>query len=203
MAAGQRRIQAIETVIVGFASYRCMWVPHIVLSRPVHGCPRTMGSPAGPGRGNSGKEASMDTDRNPLEGEVPPPGLAGSAPAAGWVPLPEPGDAAAESRRARRDGVRHVRRMSNWTAAALIAGTGAAAVALAHHAFPVSAPAASTAATTGVGGTAVTNGAGGPQVSHPVATTSGSGVVVTTQTKTVNGKVVVTQVRRPAAYHDY
>jgi ApbE family len=54
--------------------------------------------------------------------------------------------------RARRDGVRHVRRMSNWTAAALVAGTGAAAVALAHHAFPVSAPAASAASATGIGG---------------------------------------------------
>lgn len=145
----------------------------------------------------------METDRNPPEGEVPPPGFAGSAPAAGWVPLPGPGDAAADVRQARRDGVRHVRRMSNWTAAALIAGTGAATVALAHHAFPVSAPAASATSTTGVGGTAVTNGASGPQVSHSVATTSGSGVVVTTQTKTVNGKVVVTQVRRAGAYHDY
>jgi hypothetical protein len=139
----------------------------------------------------------MDTDRNPPEGEMSPPRLAGSALAAGWVPLPEPGDAAAGSRRARRDGVRHVRRMSNLTAAALIAGTGAATVALAHHAFPVSAPAASAASTTGAG-PAVTNGPGGPQVSHPVATTSGSGVAATTQTQTVNGKTVVTQVP-PAA----
>jgi hypothetical protein len=145
----------------------------------------------------------MDTDRNPLEGEVPLPGFAGSAPAAGWVRLPGPGDAGADGRRARRDGVRHVRRMSNWTAAALVVGTAATTVALAHHAFPVSAPAASAvSATTGAGSTAVTNGAGGPQVSHSVATTSGSGVVVTTQTKTVNGKVVVTQVRHAVAYHD-
>jgi hypothetical protein len=92
--------------------------------------------------------------------------------------------------------------MSNWTAAALIVGTGAAAVALAHHALPVSAPAASAASTTtGIGGTAVTNGAGGPQVSHPVATTSGSGVAaVTTQTKTVNGQIAVTQAPGSAAY---
>lgn len=144
----------------------------------------------------------MDTNRNPSEWEVPPPGSAGSAQAEGWVPLGGPGDVTAEGRRARRDGVRHVRRVSNWTAAALLVGTGAAAVALAHHAFPVSAPAATGATTTGTG-TAVTNGAGGPQVSHSVATTSGSGVVVTTQTKTVNGKVVVTQVRRPAPYRDY
>ena len=35
---------------------------------------------------------------------------------------------------ARRDSLQHVRRMSNWTAAVLIAGTGTAAVALAHQA---------------------------------------------------------------------
>lgn len=144
----------------------------------------------------------MDMDGKPREGEVPSPGFAGSARAEGWGPLQEPGDVAADGRRARRDGVRYVRRMSNLTAAALVVGTGAAVVALAHHAVPVSAP-ASVASATGIGGTAAVNGAGGPQVSHSVATTSGSGVVVTTQTKTVNGKVVVTQVRRPAAYHDY
>jgi hypothetical protein len=43
--------------------------------------------------------------------------------------------------------------VSNWTAAALVAGTGAAAVALAHHAFPASTPAASTAPVAGIGGT--------------------------------------------------
>lgn len=36
-------------------------------------------------------------------------------------------------------GIRHVQRMSNWTAAALMVGTGAATVALAHHAFPAAA----------------------------------------------------------------
>jgi hypothetical protein len=92
--------------------------------------------------------------------------------------------------------------MSNLTAAALVAGTGAAVMALAHHALPVSAPAASAASTTGIGGTAVTNGTGGPQVSQPVATSSGSGVVVTTQTKTVNGKTVIIHVRHVVAYHD-
>jgi hypothetical protein len=92
--------------------------------------------------------------------------------------------------------------MSNLTAAALIAGTGAAVVALAHHTVPAAAPAASAAPVAGIGGTTVTNGANGPQVSQPVATTSGSGVVVTTQTKTVNGKVVVTQVRHTVPYHD-
>jgi hypothetical protein len=114
----------------------------------------------------------------------------------------EYGGPAAESMRVRSDGVRRLRRMSNWTAAALILGTGAATVALAHHSLPGSTTAAGTAATTGIGGTAATNAAGGPQVSHSVATTSGSGVVVTTQTKTVNGRVVVTQVRHTVPYHD-
>jgi hypothetical protein len=149
----------------------------------------------------------MDTYRNLPEGEGSPPEFAGPAPASGWVRLPgpggpEPGDAAAEGMRVRSDGVRRVRRMSNWTAAALIVGTGAATVALAHHSLPGSAPAASAASTTGIGGTAAANGASGPQVSHTVATTSGSGVVVTTHTKTVNGRVIVTQVRHAAPYHD-
>jgi hypothetical protein len=158
----------------------------------------------------------MNTGRNLPEGEASPPGFAGPEPDSGWVRLPgppdapgpgglgaggpEPGGAAAESIRVRSDGVRHVRRMSNLAAAALIVGTGAATVALAHHAFPVSAPVAAGAATTGVGGTAVTNGASGPQVSHPVATTSGSGVTVTTQSQTSNGQAVVTPAGQ-AAYH--
>jgi hypothetical protein len=146
----------------------------------------------------------MDTDRNPRRGQVPLPGFAESAPAQGRVPLPGPSETvpADPAAQTRTEGIRRVRRMSNWTAAALVVGTAATTVALAHHAFPVSAPAASAASTTGIGSTAVTNGASGPQVSHSVATTSGSGVVVTTQTKTVNGKVVVTQVRHAVAYHD-
>jgi hypothetical protein len=51
-----------------------------------------------------------------------------------------------------RGGLRHVRRMSNWTAATLIVGTGAAAAALAHqasHAPPAPASAGGTAATAG------------------------------------------------------
>ena len=147
----------------------------------------------------------MDTDRDPRRGQVPLPGFAESAPAQGRVPLPGssetvPADPAAQTR---TEGIRRVRRMSNWTAAALIVGTGATTLALAHHAFPISAPAASSASTTtGVGTTAVTNGTSGPTVSHSVATTSGSGVVVTTTTHTASGKVVVTHVRHAAAYHD-
>jgi hypothetical protein len=96
--------------------------------------------------------------------------------------------------------------MSNWTLAALLAGTGAATVALAHQAFPTATTAGTTAATTtgtGTAGTAGTaHGASGPQVSHSVATTSGSGVTVTTTTHTVNGKTVVSHVRHVPAYHD-
>jgi hypothetical protein len=147
----------------------------------------------------------MNTDRNPRNGQVPLPGFAESTSAAGRAPFPGPGEAVPNMRTApaRRDGIRRVRRMSNWTAAALVVGTGATTLALAHHAFPISAPTASAAsATTGVGTTAVTNGTSGPQVSHSVATTSGSGVVVTTTSHVVNGKTVVSQVRHAPAYHD-
>jgi hypothetical protein len=128
----------------------------------------------------------MDSDRDPHRGQVPLPGFAEAARA------DQQPDRAAP---ARADGVRRVRRTSNWTAAALIVGTGAATVALAHHAFPATAPAASTVSgTTGAGPAATAQGGAGPQVSHAVATTSGSGVVTTT-TRTVNGKVIVTHVR--------
>ena len=147
----------------------------------------------------------MDTDRNPRRGHVPLPGFAESTPAEGWVPLPESSETAPADRTAqtRTEGIRHVRRMSNWTAAALIVGTGATTLALAHHAFPIAAPTASSAsATTGVGTAAATNGTSGPQVSHSVATTSASGVTMTTTSHVVNGKTVVTQVRHVPAYHD-
>ena len=97
---------------------------------------------------------------------------------------------------ARRDGIRRARRMSNWSAAALIVGTGAAAVALAHQAVPATAPAAgpavsgSQAAAPAAG--AAAPGTPGPQVRHSVATTSASGVTTTT-TRTVNGTTVVTR----------
>jgi hypothetical protein len=94
-------------------------------------------------------------------------------------------------RGARRDGIGHARRMSNWSAAALIVGTGAAVVALARGAIPAAVPAsvptaaapATPAAGAGAGaphsraakaGTAAGHRA--PTASRPVATTSGSGV---------------------------
>ena len=109
----------------------------------------------------------------------------------------------------RRESIRHARRMSNWTAAALIAGTGTAAVALAHQAHQGTAagvaatgaaPVGSTAGTAGTG----TSAAAGPSVTHSVATTTASGVTVTTTTRTVNGKTVVTRIRHlPATTDDY
>jgi len=92
--------------------------------------------------------------------------------------------------------------MSNWTAAALLVGTGATAVALAHNAFPVGTSTASSTTGTGVVTATGAHGTSAPQVGGPVATSGGSGVTVTTTTHVVNGKTVVTQVRHVAAYHD-
>lgn len=140
----------------------------------------------------------MDSEREDRGGRVPLPGF-GDPDREDWASRSQPAPD-------RRDGIRHARRMSNWTLAALLAGTGAATVALAHQAFPTATTAGTTAATTtgtGTAGTAGTaHGASGPQVSHSVATTSGSGVTVTTTTHTVNGKTVVTHVRHVPAYHD-
>ena len=123
------------------------------------------------------------------------------------VPMREPGDPAAGGP-AHQGGIRRARRMSNWTAAALVVGTGAAAVALAHQSFPAAAPAVGTAGQAGGAGTAAglaganPQGASGPQVAHSVATTTASGVTITTTTRTVNGKTVVTQVRNAPAHRD-
>jgi hypothetical protein len=107
----------------------------------------------------------------------------------------------ADRTRARRDSIRKARRMSNWTAAALIAGTGTAAVALAHQSHPAAAPVAGAAGQAG-GAAASQPGTSGPQVTHSVATTTASGVTVTTTTRTVNGKPVVTQTRHVPAQVD-
>ena len=146
----------------------------------------------------------MNTERNPHRGQVPLPGFAESAAAGGQAPAPDCTAPAGRTGSARNVGIRHVRRMSNWTAAALVVGTGATTLALAHHAFPISAPAAgaASATTTGVGTAAAAQGASGPQVSHAVATTSASGVTTTTVTKVVNGKTVVSHVKHVPAYID-
>jgi hypothetical protein len=144
----------------------------------------------------------MNTERDPHGGQVPLPGFAESAAAGGHAPGPDR-SASGHTGQARKVGIRRVRRMSNWTAAALVVGTGATTVALAHHAFPIGAPtAAAASSTTGVVTTAATKGTNGPQVSHSVATTSASGVTVTTTSHVVNGKTVVSHVRHVPAYHD-
>ncbi|HUY50251.1 MAG TPA: hypothetical protein VMV92_31850 [Streptosporangiaceae bacterium] len=147
----------------------------------------------------------MNSDREYRAGQVPLPGFGDGAPN-DWAPGDRgPGDRGpgGQPAPARQDGIRHARRMSNWTLAALIAGTGAATVALAHHAFPSATTTAGTSATAAVPGQATTvNGASGPQVAHSVASTSPSGVTTTTTTHIVNGKTVVTHVRHVPAYHD-
>jgi hypothetical protein len=139
----------------------------------------------------------MDSDREDRRGRVPLPGPGGS----------DPADSGSQPAQNRRDGIRHVRRMSNWTAAALVVGAGSATVALAHQALPATAPATAPAASgasapAGTGAAAAAPGATGPRVTHSVATTTASGVRVTTTTRTVNGKTVVTHVRHAPAYQD-
>jgi hypothetical protein len=150
----------------------------------------------------------MSTERDP-RCERPLPGFE-PATADGVVPVPGLGRAPGtpetpEGRavRARTDGLRRVRRVSNWTAAALIVGTGAATVALAHNTLPV-APGTFPSSTTGTTATGVpgtSHGANGPQVSHSVVTTSASGVTTTT-TQLPNGKTVVTHSGHASGYHD-
>ncbi len=165
--------------------------------------PAPWDQPGRPGREKTGREPQMDTEREGHAGQVPLPGFGEPIPAGGWVPLPGFSDPAPARGPApsRSDGIRRVRRTSNWTLAVLIAGTGAATVALAHNAFPGAAASAGTAPAAAAGAAAAANGAAGPQVRHPVATASGSGVVTTTTTKTAGGKVIVTHVRH-ASYQD-
>jgi hypothetical protein len=145
----------------------------------------------------------MDAERDPRRGQVRLPAFAESAAAEWQAPEADGPALAGRSGKARRVGIRQVRRMSNWTAAALIVGTGATTVALAHHAISVGAPAAAaSSSSSGVVTTGTTQGANGPQVSHSVATTSASGVTTTTTSQVVNGKTVVSQVRHAPAYHD-
>lgn len=122
----------------------------------------------------------------------------------GGVPLPQWEDPAAAQRTApaarRENGIRQLRRMSAWSAAALVVGTGAATAAFAHG-FAPAAQVATPATTAGAGGAAVSAGSG-PAVTHSVATTSGSGVTTVTTTRSVGGKTVVTQVRGTPAYQD-
>lgn len=87
-----------------------------------------------------------------------------------WHPLAdqEPATAATPTPSDRAEGLRRVRRHTNWALAALVLGVGGATAALAHT---VSAGHVQYA--TGAG---ATTGAA-PRVGAPVATSSGSGVV--------------------------
>lgn len=139
----------------------------------------------------------MDSDREYRGGRVPLPGFGGS----------DPADSGGQPALNRRDGIKHVRRVSNWTAAALIVGAGSATIALAHQALPAATPATAHAAGAASPGTASGTGAAvpgatGPQATHSVATTSASGVTTTTTTRTVNGKTIVSHVRHAPAYQD-
>ena len=97
----------------------------------------------------------------------------------GWVRLPgyeEDPSYLRGAARSRASGVRRVRRASNWTAAALIAGVAAATGYFAHH-QPAAAPA--TSSVSGVPGSTAA-GVQKPTLNAPVATSGGSGVTVTT-----------------------
>lgn len=144
----------------------------------------------------------MDMNRDSHQGQVRLPGYGAAGPTTRADQASDAGPASHAAQQ-RTDGVRRVRRMSNWTAAALLVGTGATSVALAHNAFPVGTSTAGSTAASGVASTSTAaQGTSGPQVTGPVTTSGGSGVTVTTSTHVVNGKTVVTQVRHVAAYHD-
>ena len=94
-----------------------------------------------------------------------------------WRRLPGPGEPASQEARARsrNHGIRHVRRLSNWTAAALIAATAATAGAFAHAHPGAQRPPSVTGARAPAPGTST----GQPCVTAPVAVSGGSGVTTT------------------------
>jgi hypothetical protein len=101
-----------------------------------------------------------------------------------WQRLPGPGDAVPEkqagSERARHRGLRHVRRLSSWTAAGLVAATAVTAGYFAH-----ASTAASSQHATSVSGSQSKAPASGSSracttaVTVPVAVSGGSGVTAT------------------------
>jgi hypothetical protein len=103
----------------------------------------------------------------------------------GWVRLPPAADDGWAGRPAapsRAEGVRRVRRASNWTAAALIAGVAAATGYFAHYAPPATTTAGSTtqappAGQVPVAGHAAVASPHQASGSAPVVTSGGSGVV--------------------------
>lgn len=89
--------------------------------------------------------------------------------------LPGPGDPGSEeARTVRRDrGIRHVRRLSNWTAAALIAAT---AITAGYFARAGAGAPAGPQSAVAAGAKSQARGSHQPCVTAPVATSGGSGV---------------------------
>jgi hypothetical protein len=78
----------------------------------------------------------------------------------------------------RNNGFRNIRRMSNWSLAALVVGVGATTGALAASTHSKAVGTAAVTTTIGSPTSAVGTTQGGPTVGSPVVTTSASGVTV-------------------------
>ena len=132
--------------------------------------------------------------QNPERRRLPTADEPAEPPAAGWSP---PG---------RRDGLRRVRRMSNWTAAALVAATAVTTGYLARGSVTTGTPSATaqaSTATTASGGSAAPPGTHKSCITVPVATSGGSGVTSRAPVKacgsgTGDSGPVVVHVTRPA-----
>ncbi|HET7017189.1 MAG TPA: hypothetical protein VFI65_24915 [Streptosporangiaceae bacterium] len=83
-----------------------------------------------------------------------------------------------DARISRDQGVRRVRRMSNWTAAAMVAGVAVTTGYFAHAATLASQPGSVSTGQSGQSGTTAPGHKA--NVTHPVATSGGSGVTAGT-----------------------
>jgi hypothetical protein len=99
-----------------------------------------------------------------------------------WRRLPGPGESppAGTGPEGRDRGIRRVQRLSNWTAAALVAATAVTAGFFARAAHPGTAR----PATVATGAQSRAPSPGQPCVTVPVATSGGSGVTTTTPVRT-------------------
>ena len=115
----------------------------------------------------------MDSERSDRPERVRLPGFdERPAPRPGPYSYTSPADPTWRPAHARDDGVRYTRRVSNWTAAALIAAVAATTGYLAH-----SIPATGASSGPGTGAHSKSPGVApaGPAVGAPVVTTGGSG----------------------------
>jgi hypothetical protein len=99
-----------------------------------------------------------------------------------WRRLPGPGEPppASTGPQDRDRGIRRVQRLSNWTAAALVAATAVTAGFFARAAHPGTAQSATMTA----GAQSRAPSPGQPCITVPVATSGGSGVTTTTRVRT-------------------